>query len=282
MKRAAVLAALSLCAAAPPPALRQRAQAWEARGYSVKDRAAVEAGGVSVAAAVYAAPNSGGDKLEAYLVSAGKARLGFSHPFPAEKLEIDASPAARWTDLLGDGSRVLAYRAFTPALGSSRLRLLRYRRFKFSVAADLPEGTLQGDGRSALLVAREQPLGRHFLVGCEEAPLAARRAFRSRLYVPRRGRLVEVTGERPDWFRSEVVRKEEALKELRGDEERLGEYVGLAISLYYDHEALGEAARGWSRLRELVAPPPGAPAAAAACYESARRDLGARLGVPGS
>ena len=68
---------------------------------------------------------------------------------------------------------------------------------------------------------------------------------------------------------------------LKSDlEKNAGEYLGLALSVYYDYAARGEAKKGWARQKEFFEVPGYAPASVRACFDAMRKDLRGRLGVP--
>jgi hypothetical protein len=281
---AALLAALSVAAgaAAAPDALRVPESAWTARGFTLKDRVVHPVDGLPVAVAVYTSADGSSDRLEAYVVVDGKAYLGYSHPSQTDRLEIDTTPAGRgFHDLLQDGSRVVAYHSAIRALNASRLDILRYKKFHFSLVRSFPEGHFIQDGEETLILSRDLPLGRFLSIGCEGFGAISQTAFRTRLYAPARGGFTEVTQRHPDLFVEEISRKEAALGRLRGDlQKNAGEYLGLALSIYYDYAASGEARKGWERQKDFFKLPAGSPASVNSCFDSMRRDLRARLGVP--
>ena len=63
---------------------------------------------------------------------------------------MDAGPVGRgMPDLLGDGSRSIAYRSTVPALRATTLRLLAARGLRIEQSGLFPEGRfLQFDGRT--------------------------------------------------------------------------------------------------------------------------------------
>jgi hypothetical protein len=264
-------------------ALDAKAAEWSAKGYLLKDRASRRFGEQILAAAVYTpVQGSGGDRLEAYVVYKGKAYLGFSHPSTADRLELDTTPEGRdFKDLLGDGSRAVAYHAVIPALDAGTLEILRYKRFKFKLVAGFPEGRFVQDDGVPLILSRDLPLGRYLAVGCEDFGTISQTAFRTRLYAARRGRFVDVSRRHPKIYREEIARKEAALARLGADlRKNAGEYLGLALSVYYDYAALGRPEEGWARQKEFFRVPAGAPAGVRKCFDSMRRSLAGKLGVP--
>ncbi len=286
MTRAAAFLCAVLCAAAASARaadpLEAKARTWAERGYSLKERVAHDVGGLPVAVAVYASTAGAGDRLEAYVVVSSAAYLGYTHPGRGDRLELDITPAGRgFHDLLGDGSRIIAYHATIPALNASSLELLRYKNFRFTRAASFSEGRFAQDDGRVLIFSRDLPLGRFLSVGCSGFGTISQTAFRTRLYAASRGKFVEVTGLHPRLFDEEIARKEAALERLRGDlQKNAGEYLGLALSLYYDYAARGQARKGWERQGDFFRLPSSAPGSVRACFAAMRGDLRRRLDIP--
>jgi hypothetical protein len=281
-----LLAALRASAASAPAApidpLQVKAQEWAARGFRLKDRVAHPIDGLPVAAAVYGAPDGSGDRFEAYVVVGSTAYLGYSHPSRSERLELDTTPAGQgFRDILKDGSRIIAYHATLRALNASSLEIVRYTKFHFSRVGSFPEGLFVQDGDETLVLSRDLPLGRFLSVACSDFGAISQTVFRTRLYAPSRGRFVEVTDRHPRIFAEEIRRKEAALDRLRGDlQKNAGEYLGLALSLYYDYAAVGRRRKGWERQRDFFQVPAGAPGAVKSCFDTMRADMRGRLGIP--
>jgi hypothetical protein len=278
-----VLGALSAFAAPrPPDPLDAKAAEWAERGFKLKDRISHPVDGLPVAAAVYAAPDGSGDRLEAYVVVESTAVMGYTHPSRNDRLELDTTPAGQgFRDLLRDGSRIIAYHAVIRALDASSLEVLRYKKFRFTRVGSFPEGRFIADGDETLVLARELPLGRFLSVGCTDFGAISQTAFRTRVYAPAEGRFVDATAKHPKIFAEEIRRKEAALDRLKGDlQKNAGEYLGLALSLYYDYAAVGRAREGWERQGGYFKLPAHAPGSVKACFASMRADLRGRLGVP--
>ena len=272
-------------AAPTPDALDAKAAEWADKGYKLKDRVSRTIDGVLVAAAVYAPSDGSGDRLEAYAVLKGKAYLGYTHPGAAERLELDETPSGRgFQDLFKDGSSVITYRSIIPVLHASSLQVLRYQRFKFERVAEFPEGRFEPSAGKTLLVSRDLPLGRFLTVACEDFATVSQTAFRTRLHAPQKGGFADVSAKHPDYYAREIERKTQVMDRLKADlQKNAGEYLGLALSVYYDYSARGEARKGWSRQKEFfsVAQVPAyAQGKVRACFSSMRRDLRKRLAVP--
>jgi hypothetical protein len=279
---AAALALLLAAGAAAADPFSAKTSGMAAEGFVERERVEGTDGPLRAAVVVYSPREGGGDRLEFYLAVRGKAYLGYSHPASADRLEIDASPYARaFGDLLGDGSRAIAYRSRVPALGSSTLHILRWKGFKVGEAAAFPEGRLVSLGGKPVIVRRDLPLGRFLSVGCENFGTTSRTAFRTTLHEPRAGRFVDASARHAGWFEDEIDRKERSLRAMSSDlEKNAGDYLGLALSVYYDYAALGRAREGWERQKEFFKVPVMAPPSVKACFAAMRADLRTRLGVP--
>jgi hypothetical protein len=277
-------AALGGSAAAETDPLAAKTAEWTARGFTVKQRAETRQGPLLLAAVVYGAADGSGDRLEAYVVLKGKAYLGYAHPSDHDRLELDESPEGRgFHDLLKDGSPAFAYHATIRALNASSLEVVRFRlkSFKWDRAGEFPEGRFLSDGDETLVFSRDLPLGRFLSVGCEDFGTTSQSAFRARLFAASKGRYADVSSKHPEFYAAEIKRKEKAIERLRGDlQKNAGEYLGLALSLYYDYSARGEARKGWDRQKEFFQIPGFAPPSVKACFDSMRASLRGRLGVP--
>lgn len=257
--------------------------AWLAKGFHSRAQVSGRDADLSATAAIYTPAEGGGDRLEVYVVARGKAYLGFTHPATVERLEFDPSPAGRFGDLFGDGSLTLAYRATRVALGATELNILRWRKFKIERVAVFPEGRFLLLDTGPVVASRELPLGRYLSMGCEGFGTISRTAFKTVLSAPAAGGFKDVSSEHPGHYRAEIARKEKALERLKADlEKHAGEYLGLAISTYYDYAALGRGREGWTRLREFFTIPPLAPASVRTCMSSMEKDLRGKLAIPGA
>lgn len=254
---------------------------WLAKGYHARERVSGASGDLSVSAAIYTPAEGGGDRLEVHVVARGKAYLGFTHPSTVERLEFDPSPAGRFADMFHDGSLTLAYRATRTSIGATELHVLRWKLFKIERVATFPEGRFLRLEEGPVVASRELPLGRYLSMGCEDFGTISRTAFRTTLSAPRSGGFDDVSSRNPGFYRAEIARKEKALAGLKDDlEKHAGEYLGLAISTYYDYSALGRRREGWTRLRDFFKIPPLAPASVKACMAAMEKDLRGKLEIP--
>ncbi len=257
--------------------------AWAAKGYNAGARVNGVKKELTASAVIFSPSAGGGDRLEVHVVAKDKAYLGFTHPSTVERIEFDPSPAGRFIDMFHDGSLTLSYRATRASLGATELNILRWKRFKIERVAVFPEGRFVSLKGGAVVAARELPLGRYLSMGCEDFATISRTAFKTTLSAPRNGGFADVSSAHPEYYKSEIARKEKTMARLKGEiEKSAGEYLGLALSTYYDYAALGRAREGWARLREFFKIPALAPAAVKTCMASMEKDLRGKLGVPAS
>jgi len=255
--------------------------AWLNKGYNCRARVFDAADGLTVSAAIFTPEAGGGDRLEVHVVAKDKAYLGFTHPSTVERLEFDPSPAGRFADMLHDGSRTIAYRATRTSIGATELNILRWKRFKIERIGVFPEGRFVRLEAALVVAARELPLGRYLSMGCEDFGTISRSAFKTTLHAPRSGSFADASAAHPEFYRAEIARKEKVMARLKDKlEKNAGEYLGLAISTYYDYAALGRAKEGWRKLREFFKIPALAPASVKTCMASMEKDLRAKLAVP--
>lgn len=274
---AAVLASAAL-AAAPDPLAAPLADS-AAQGWTLRDRVDRE-GKPPISVVVLG--REGGSRLEVYARLKDRAYMVWTHPGDTERLDLDSGPVGRgMPELLGDGSRVIAYRATIPALRATNLHLLAVRGIKVTPAGAFPEGRFLFAGGKTLVVSRELPLGRFLSVGCEDFGTISQSAFKSVIHAPRKGRWVDVSSSYPQLYAEEIARKEAALERMKGDlQKHAGEYLGLALSIYYDYAARGERRKGWERQGEFFQVPALAPPSVRACFAAMRADLRERLDIP--
>lgn len=277
----ALVALLAAGAAAADPLAAPLAE-QAAAGWTVRDRVVREGKPFPLAAVVFGRDGSTGSRLEIYALLKDRAYLVWTHPGASERLDLDGGPVGRgFPDLFGDGSRVIAYRVTVTALNATTLRLLSARGLKIETAGVFPEGRFLSVRGKTIVAARELPLGRFLSVGCEDFNTVSQSAFKTTLHAPRKGRFVDVSASHPDYYAGEILRKEAALERLRSNlQDHAGEYLGLALSLYYDYAARGEARKGWARQADFFKVPAYAPSPVKACFAAMRGDIRARLRIP--
>jgi hypothetical protein len=278
---ALALLAASLAAAEAVSPFAAIDAAWLNKGYNARERVSGADGDLSASAVIYSPAEGGADRLEVHVVAKRKAYLGFTHPSTVERLEFDPSPAGRVADMFHDGSRTLAYRATRVALGATELNILRWKKFRIERIATFPEGRFLRLESGPVVAARELPLGRYLSMGCEDFGTISRTAFKTTLHAPRDGGFKDVSSKNPEYYKAEIARKEAAMARLKDElEKNAGEYLGLALSTYYDYAALGRAREGWTRLREFFTIPALAPASVKTCMAAMEKDLRGKLDIP--
>lgn len=278
---AAILAAVVSAAPAPDPLAKPVAE-QAAAGWTEKDRVLRNGKPFPLGVVVYGRPQGGGNRLEVYAVLKDRPYMVWTHPGDTERLDLDSGPVGRGLpDLLGDGSRVIAYRSTIPALRATTLRLLAARGLRIEPLAEFNEGRfLDMDGK-LVVAARELPLGRFLSVGCEDFSALSASAFKTTLHAVKKGRFVDVSASYPGLYADEIKRKEATLAKLKSQlDKNAGEYLGLALSVYYDYAARGEARKGWDKQGEFFEVPSYAPPSVKACFDTMRKDLRSRLRIP--
>ncbi len=258
------------------------------RGYVPAERATAKVGrGVSLVAVVFEKQRFGvKGKIGIYRVTRKGARL--IHTAPAFSREFSLASihsGGEIPNLLGDGSRVVAYRMKRTNMDYESLIVLRYAKGKMSKLAGLPFGRfrdLDGDGRQEI-VSAERPLGRWFQLECDSFHSMAKNAFRTKVYSLKKGRLVPDSGSFPDLFEKRIEAHEAELSRANARETGdYGAFLGSALSLYFDHAELGRGRRGWERFRELFAPKWSDPRGVKRCLKKMESVLRQRLEIPDS
>lgn len=273
---AALLAAAALAAPSPDPLTAPIAE-QAARGWSARERVVRPGKPFPLAVVVYGRDENPGNRLEVYGVLKEKAYVLFAHPGATERLQLADVPAG----LLGEGARVIAYRSTIPALQASALHILAVRGLKVEKAGEFAEGRFETMAGRTVIAARDLPLGRFLSVGCEAFATTSQNAFRTALHAHKDGRFVDISASHPDFYTQEIARKEAALARLKDDlQKNAGEYLGLALSLYFDHAARGQAREGWERQKIYFALPALAPASVKKCFAAMQDDLRSRLKLP--
>lgn len=256
----------------------------KARGFKASKTISETIGEIPISAILFHGQN-GYDQLNVYATLGGKALMLHTRAAAGERLEFDeALGEKRFPDFLKDGSRVLVYRASWPALNQSTLYVLRYAGLRFKRIGVFPEGRiadLDGDGRYEI-VTRRPPLGRFVFVGCREAfQTLAREAYQTDVQAWRDGRFASVAPRFPAFYAERIARSEESLKAMGvARANHPGDYLGLALTLYYDYTSKGERRRGWERFLELCRAPAHAPPGVGECLLKIKNDLRARLSIP--
>ena len=238
-------------------------------------------GGAVLHAVIFHDGNLDVDKFNVYTERAGKAVMVYTHPSGIEKQELHASVKPEgFPELLEPGAKTLAYYTLVPGLGARTLHVLRYDKPRFRQAGEFPEGRIEDSTGGRVFIARELPLGRFLSTGCENFDTMTKAAYRTDVYVWKNGRFVEVSSSHPKIYQRQIAQTEESLSLLQ-KEKHPGEYLGLAISLYYDHAALGEREAGWNRLSSALKAPRTMVPGVASCIKTVKDGLRRKLSTPG-
>lgn len=274
---------LSLPSAAAPP-LSQEEQKMAGQGFSLVRKAAAKLGPSALVAHLYSKEGGGREYLKVYLVSKSRAKLLFLEPGFSKKLALDPiHKTGQIPDLMQDGSRVLAYHETLPAVGQETLVLLRYSGGALERLGDLPYGRLQDlDSKGPPeVVSRSRPLGQFFQLECESFHSMAQSAFRTEVRAFRGGEVVPVSKEFPRLYEDDIRALEAKLAATDPRKTQdYGGFLGSALSLYFDYEALGRGKEGWGRFRAMFEPHAGDSAAAKRCLSEMETELKTRLDIP--
>ena len=308
----AVLVAVALCSAAAPArleganakgkgrspapssggwgaALDKEFKSLDAQGYSVHHKASTRSGQAELVAVAYRERAAQGfGKLRVYELRGAKARL--VHIEAASAAVIDLDPVHKngsWPDLYGDGSRWLLYTTEFPAMGHKTLRILRLSAGTLKpVHEPLPFGRLQDldkDGRPEF-ISRSLPLGTFFAVECEDFRSMAQTAFQTSIWEWDGLALARASRKHAPFLEDNIARLE---AELAANDprktERYGDFLGTALSIYFDHAEMGRGQEGWrrfagifrSRMKHLPPVP-----RVRRCMEKLREDVRGRLEIP--
>ena len=283
----ALLAALLLCRAAAAAAADpiDEALAKLAReGLKPVSTLRDTVGGTRLAAVIARKDGDPGDRLYAYAVVGKRAALVYLEPNHARgTIAFDESLGRkRLPDFLKDGSRSLLYRISMAGTGESTLVVARYEKPRFRVVGrfrDARIADLDGDGRREI-VHRTLPLGRFYDAACGDRGTMAQEAYRVDVVSWRGARFASVSKSFPAFFRERIRKDEEALAALEPTRrDAPGRFLAAAVTLFFDHEALGEKRAGWERLSAAIEPTRALPGAKD-CVEEIRRGLRPRLGIP--
>lgn len=255
----------------------------EARGYEATAKISETIGGVPYMAVLFRSSRDAGGNVNIYATLNGKQVMIYTHPSASEAPSLEEGlTQKRFPDFFKDGSRALVYRMVNKELGQSTLYVLRWQKGRFKRAGAFPEGRvrdLDGNGRFEILT-RSAPLGRLMTVSCPRFETTVTAAVKTDVQVWEEGGFVSAAERFPAVFERRIAEDGAALAALEPRKsERAGDYVSLAITLYYDYAAAGKGRQGWELLSRNLDPGSALPGAAA-CLEKIRSDLRARLSIP--
>jgi hypothetical protein len=227
------------------------------QGYEAAEQAAERlTDGTRLVAVVYHRSDGGaGNRFNVYRVSGRNAKLAYLEINPTMRITLSSIHRdGGIPDLIGDGSRIVAYSATFPATEQQSLIVLRQAEGKLTRLGDYPFALFEdvdGDGKLEL-VARARPLGSLFAIECESFRSMAQTAFQTRIYSWKGAGLARSSLHFPGYFENHIAELERELSSTdprRTDD--YGGYLGNALSLYFDYDEIGHRRRGWERFVSL-------------------------------
>ena len=277
------LFSLASAAGAAPPALERELAEMTAKGFEQEKAVRQKVGETTFTAVIFRHADKDWRKLNVYAQIKDKAFLVFSHPGGiSERLEFDPVMSGdRFPDLLRNGSFCILYHATVPGLDKRTLYVLRCAGPRVRLAGQFPEGEFKkiaGSDRR-MIIAKTLPLGRFFSAGCDNFSTMSKTAFQTRIFAAQNGRFADVSAEHPAFYDTDIARLEDA-QALIPKEKNPGDFLGAAVSIYFDYAAKGERRRGWQRLGELIKPPPPPIPGVAECLEQVKDDIRRKLDIP--
>ena len=284
-----LLASSSLWAAAPQRAPRGKTLEGEIRrfalaGFELRQKAsAVLPGGKRLLAMVFGRPDGSSFRLTVHEIEK-TARLIHFEPSVASIRFAPIHDGGEIPDLIGDGSRVLATIVEFPGFQQRLLVLMRYAGGKLiRIGRPLESAEFEDialDGRLEI-VSHERPLGQFFSLSCDSFFTMAQTARRTRIHAFESGGLRTVSAEFPAFYRAHMSNLEAELASNNPAKTgHYGEYLGAALSLYFDYEETGRRKEGWERLRGAFQLPAAAPGKVRDCMREMGSVLRRKLNIP--
>jgi hypothetical protein len=109
----------------------------------------------------------------------------------------------------------------------------------------------------------------------------AQEAQRSRIHAFKSGKLATVSQDYPAFYRSHMATlKTEMASNDYLRTRRYGDFLGSALSLYFDYEELGQKKEGWTNFRQTFQLPAYAPSNVTTCYNEINSTLRRKLQIP--
>ncbi|HBL18587.1 MAG: hypothetical protein A2X36_07625 [Elusimicrobia bacterium GWA2_69_24] len=266
------------------PASLEESRRLGGQGYAIAEHASVQVPEGRLAVVVYR-KSGGAPRLGVSLVTDRGQKLlhmKIGSSFDIKLASIHKSGSI--PDLAGDHSRIVAYQTALTGVKQESLILLRYRDGALEALPSLPFGRFSDIDRDGTLeiVSRERPLGQFFMIGCESYMRRAQDAFRTSIHAFRQGRVVRVSKSYPWYFdnsRQEMLARLDAI-DLRSGEADPGQYLSVALSVYYDYQEMGRAREGWKEFRRLNPARPADPPPVQRCMKEVELTLRKRLKIP--
>jgi hypothetical protein len=270
--------------APPSKTLEGEIQRFALSGFELRQKASTPLpGGKRLLAMVFARPDGSSYRLTVHEI--GKtARLIHFEPSAAAIRLAPIHDGGGIPDIIGDGSRVLAYILAFPGPQNGLLTLMRYAGGKLTRAGQPLESAefedIALDGRLEI-VSHERPLGQFFSLSCDSFFTMARSAQRTRIYTLESSGLRTVSAEFPAFYRAHMSNLE---AELAGNNPvktgRYGDYLGSALSLYFDYEETARRKEGWDRFQRAFRLPSAAPGKVQECMREMGTTLRRKLNIP--
>ena len=257
-----------------------------ASGYSVAERVSTRVGKELLVAVLCRKGEGQSYHLRAYRLAARKTSLILYEPaFGARMVLASIHAGGGIPDLLGDGSRVLAYESTLTQY--SKLVVLRYARGKVQRVTDLAFSHFEDiDGDGGLeIVEQSRPLGKFFQLECESFFTQAQAAFRTRIHSltagPDKAVLRDVSASHPYFYERRIrdIGDRLAAVDLRKTRD-YGGYLGPALSQYFDYAEIGRGKEGWAKFRERFTPRASDPAKVSQCLREMETTLRRELKIP--
>lgn len=266
------------------PASLEESRRLAGQGYAVAEHASVLVPEGRLAVVVYR-KSGGAPRLGVTLVTDRGQRL--LHMKIGSSFDISLASIHKKgsiPDLMGDLSRIVAYQTAMTGVSQETLHLLRYHEGALEALPALPFGRFEDIDQNGTLeiVSRERPLGQFFMIGCESYMRRAQDAFRTSIHAFRQGRLVRVSKSYPWYYensRKQMLARLDAI-DLRSGQADPGQYLAVALSIYYDYEEMGRAREGWKEFRRLNPARPADPPPVQRCMKEVELTLRKRLKIP--
>jgi hypothetical protein len=255
-------------------------------GWTPSEKAFSRVRGGRLVAIIYEKARGAGVSERLYVYFVTRKDFKTLHMYPGSSVDLALAAVhreGRIYDLAGDYSRIVAYRTIFPGLGQEKLRVFRYARGRLRHLADFDQGrfeNLDGD-KTWEIVAQDRPLGKYFMINCKSFYTMADKAFRTRVYAWRDGRLVNASRHYGAYFkdRIEQTRSQVSSIDARSTKD-YGRFLALTLRLYFDHAQLGKAREGWGEFQELYPVKRTDPKPVKRCLRQMETELRDRLNIP--
>lgn len=235
-----------------------------------------------------AAQGHHGGRVDIYAGRDGKDALVYTHPGALSYPALDeGQPPRRFSTLLKDGSRTLAYRMINELSDGSKLYLLRLQGGRFRQLGVFQDGRLKDlDGDGVPEVVARKPLEGSTMIRCEEFHADASSARETSLFAWDGQHFRDVSSKHPDFYERRLAADRQALVQLEPERLKLsGAYAGAALTLYFDERDAGRPKEAWRHLDDLIDANVSNPAVLAwrhhkECIAQLRAEARRRLRIP--